>query len=168
MRTAVIYYSLEGNTRAAATKLAQELDADIFEVRTVKAYPTKGLAKFLKGGKDALFGALPKVDQLNVDPSTYDLVVLAFPLWAGKAAAPINSVVDKLDFGTARVALVVSSASGDVGSCEKDIANKLGRPAGSITTASLTNPGKMTEAELSNKIENLVAQIQPSGGGGAF
>lgn len=168
MRSAVIYYSLEGNTRAAAEKLAGRLGADLFEVRTVKPYPKKGLAKFLVGGKDATLGKLPAIEALDIDPSAYDVVVLAFPLWAGKAAAPINSALDKLRFGMARVAVMVSSASGDAGSCAGDIAKKLGRPVESIATLTLKNPGRMEEAELSSKLEGLVARVQHTGGGGAF
>lgn len=168
MRSAVIYYSLEGNTRTAVDKLAKRLGADVFEVRTVKPYPKKGLTKFIVGGKDSTFGKLPAIEPLKVDPSTYDVVVLAFPLWAGKIAAPINSVLDKLSFGTARVALMVSSASGDAGSCAADLARKLGRSPESIATVALRNPGRMEEAELSNKIEGLVARVQHTGGGGAF
>ena len=43
MRAAVVYYSLEGNTRAAAERLAKRLGAKLVEVKTTKAYPRKGL-----------------------------------------------------------------------------------------------------------------------------
>ena len=160
MRTAVVYYSLEGNTRVAATQLAEMLEADLVEIRTVKAYPRKGLGKFLAGGKDSLFGKLPQIEPLDLDPSAYDLVVLALPVWAGKAAAPLNSFLQGRDFGSARVALVIASASGDAESCVKDLSEKLGRPQSDLPTLSLRNPGKLPPAELEAQLSAFTGQIR--------
>lgn len=159
MSTAVIYYSLEGNTRLAATKLAQRIGADVFEIRTVKPYPTKGLRKFLLGGRDSAFGKFPQIERLEVDPSEYDLVVLALPVWAGKAAAPINSFLRGRVFGGARVALLIASASGDATSCAKDLSVKLGRAQQSMPTLSLRNPGKMPAAELDAQLDAFADQL---------
>lgn len=160
MRSAVIYYSLEGNAKTAATELARRLGADLFEIRTEKPYPTRGLRKFLVGGKDSAFGRLPKIEPMSVDPSTYDLVVLALPVWAGKAAAPVNSFLDGRSFGSARVALVIASASGDATSCAKDLTAKLGRTPETVDTLSLRNPGKMAAEELGAQLDAFVAHLR--------
>jgi len=166
MHSAIVYYSLEGNVRTAVTKLAQLLDADVFEIRTTKTYPKKGLGKFLVGGKDSAFGLLPKIEPLNFNTEDYSLVVLALPVWAGKAAAPINSFLKGRSFGKTRVAFLISSASGDAESCEKDLAGKLGKSLASIPVLSLKDPGKMPEDELTAKLTAFVEELQPSGGGG--
>ena len=160
MRSAVVYYSLEGNTRVAATKLANRLDAEVFEVRTVKPYPTKGLRKFLLGGKDSVSGKLPQIQPMEMDPAAYDLVVLALPVWAGKAAAPVNSFINGRSFGNARVALVIASASGDATSCAKDLAGKLGREPKNMHTLSLRNPGKMAETDLDAQLDAFALQLK--------
>ena len=41
MRTAIVYYSMAGNTAWTAKKLAEGLDVDLIENRPVKAYPDK-------------------------------------------------------------------------------------------------------------------------------
>ena len=168
MRTAVVYYSLEGNVRVAAEKLAARLGAELFEVRTTKAYPTKGLFKFLSGGKDSTFGATPSIEPVGLDPSAYDLVVVALPMWAGKVAAPINSLLKAVDFSDSRVALVVSSASGDSRSCVDDFASKLGRVSAGLPVLSLVNPKKMDTAELDQKVASFAGVLLGIGGGGAF
>ena len=160
MRSAVVYYSLEGNTRVAATKLANRLGAEVFEIRTVKPYPTKGLRKFLLGGKDSVSGKLPQIQPMEMDPAAYDLVVLALPVWAGKAAAPVNSFINGRSFGDARVALVIASASGDATSCAKDLAGKLGRESKSMHTLSLRNPGKMAETDLDAQLDAFALQLK--------
>lgn len=165
MRSAVIFYSLEGNTRTAANQLAKALGADLFEVRTVKDYPKRGLAKFLVGGKDSSFGRSPALQPLEVNPADYDLVVLALPMWAGKAAAPINSFIKSHDFGSTKVAFMISSASGDAASCAKDLATKLRRKVGNIATLSLKNPGRMAPAELTNQLDGFVRNLRGEAGG---
>ena len=165
MRSAVVFYSLEGNTRSVANQLAKRLGAETFEVRPTKAYPTKGLAKFIAGGKDSTFGKAPKIEPLEMDPSAYDLVVLALPVWAGKAAAPINSFVEGRTFGKAKIALVIASASGDASGCARDLAGKLGRATANMPTLSLKNPGKMGADELATQVDDFADRLQHSAGG---
>ena len=168
MRVAVIYYSLEGNVRTAAERLAARLGAEIFEVRTTKAYPTKGLLKFISGGKDSTFGANPAIEPLGLDPASYDLVVVALPMWAGKVAAPINSLLKGVDLTGSKVALVVSSASGNDASCVADFGAKLGRKASSLPVLSLVNPSKMDAGELDQKLASFAERLMGAGRGGAF
>ena len=39
MKKLVVFYSLSGNTRAVARRIARALRADLLEIRTVKTYP---------------------------------------------------------------------------------------------------------------------------------
>ena len=91
MGTAIVFFSLDGNTRLAACGLAERLGADVFEIRTVKPYPAKGPLKILVGGKDATFDKCPAIQPLDIDLAAYDQVVLGTPVWADKVAAPINT-----------------------------------------------------------------------------
>lgn len=168
MRSAIVYYSLEGNTETAAKLLAEKLDAQLFEIKTTKAYPKKGLAKFIVGGKDSSFGRQPQIEALDMDPADFDVVVLALPVWAGKAAAPVNTFIKEHALGSTKVGLVIDSASGDAASCAKDLAAKLGRPVTQMPTLSLKNPGKMDRTELDGKLDSFAQNLQHRGGGGAF
>ena len=175
MRAAIVYYSLEGNTDAAVKALRDKLvqrdmQVSLTELKTTKPYPKKGLAKFLFGGKDASFGRTPELAPYDFDDAGYDLVVLALPVWAGKAAAPINSFLQRHRLSAGKVALVIASASGDAVSCAKDLATKLGRAVETMPTLSLKNPGKLPAAELDAALDGFAAQLAdaPRGGGGAF
>ena len=55
MKTAVVYYSLQGNIRYVAEKVAKETGADLIELIPVKAYPDKGMVKFIWGGSAVTF-----------------------------------------------------------------------------------------------------------------
>ena len=47
MKTAIVFYSMNGNVRMAAEKAAAELGADLIELVPKKAYPDKGMIKFM-------------------------------------------------------------------------------------------------------------------------
>ena len=62
MKTANIFYSMGGNTALTAGRLAEALSADLIEIRPKRAYPDKGLRKFLWGGKSAVMAETPELE----------------------------------------------------------------------------------------------------------
>jgi len=91
MKTAVVYYSMSGNTDFAARELAAGLDADLIEIRPEKAYPDRGFRKFFRGGKSAVMAETPKLMPYSFDPDRYGRIVIGFPVWAGTMAPPVRS-----------------------------------------------------------------------------
>ena len=93
MKTAIVYYSMGGNTALAAEKLAGGLDADLIEIKPVKAFPDKGLKKFLWGGKSAVMAETPALQPYTFQADLYDQVIIGFPVWAGTFAPPVRTFV---------------------------------------------------------------------------
>ena len=91
MKTAIVYYSMGGNTAWAAGQLASRLGAELIALRPRKAYPDKGFRKFLWGGKSAVMGETPALEPYGFDAAQYDRIILGAPLWAGRIAPPLRS-----------------------------------------------------------------------------
>ena len=91
MKTAIVYYSMGGNTAWAAERLAARLGADLIALTPRKAYPDKGVLKFLWGGKSAVMAECPALEPYSFDPAAYDRVILGAPLWASRIAPPLRS-----------------------------------------------------------------------------
>ena len=91
MKTAVVFYSMSGNTAAAAKKIAESINADLIEIKPEKAFPNKGFKKFLWGGKSAMMAETPKLLPYTFDPEQYDQIVIGFPVWASNVAPPIRT-----------------------------------------------------------------------------
>ena len=56
METAIVYYSMHGNSELVANKIAFITGADTIRVEPNKAYPDKGARKFHMGRKERSYG----------------------------------------------------------------------------------------------------------------
>ena len=151
MKTAIVYYSLNGNSEFVAKDLAGRLGGDLVRLECQKPYPAKGPLKFIKGGKDAMAGVKAPLRPYTFDEKDYDLVILAFPVWADKVPPAINTFL--------RVALVVSSASGSGEKCVADCVSKL-RGQANPPVLSLRNPADGKDAQLGEKLEEFCSTLR--------
>ena len=120
MKTLIVYYSLEGNTEYAAGRIAAELKADILRIEPVKAYPTRGFRKFLRGGRSAVMAETPALRPYNFNADDYDRVIFGFPIWAANVTPPIRTFIKENDLRGKRIAaFACESGSGAEKAFEK-------------------------------------------------
>lgn len=91
MKKLIIYYSLDGNTRFVAEKIAAATGAELLELRPQKDLKAKGLLKYLWGGRQVVQKEAPDLEAFEIDPSGYDLLVLGTPVWAFTYAPAMRS-----------------------------------------------------------------------------
>ena len=115
MKTLIVYYSLEGNTRWAAEQMAARLGADTLRLVPRAAYPDRGFKKFLFGGKSAVMKETPELEPYEVDITQYERVILATPVWAGTLAPPLRTFLRQEDLSGKKIALAASSMGGSPG-----------------------------------------------------
>ena len=87
MKSLVAYYSRTNITKKLAENIAADINADIEEIIPKANY--QGKIGYARGGKHALSEKIIDLENLNHDPSQYDMVYLGAPVWAGKAANPL-------------------------------------------------------------------------------
>ncbi len=95
MKTAVVFYSLGGNTAFAAERIASRIQADLIEVRTENAYPQKGIAKYFWAGKSSVMAEKPALQRYDFCGESYDQIIIGFPVWAGNFAPPIRTFLNE-------------------------------------------------------------------------
>lgn len=95
MKTAIVFYSLTGNCRYAASMAARYLKADLIRLEPENAYPDSGFRKFLWGGKSAVMGEKPKLKPYDFDADEYGRVIFCFPVWAGNVTPPIRTFIEE-------------------------------------------------------------------------
>ena len=160
MKTAVVYYSMSGNTEQTAEKIARQIGADLIRIEPVKEYPSKGFKKFLWGGKSAVMGDTPALQPYRFD-GDYDTIVIGTPLWAGTMAPPIKSFIkenrDKLSGKS--ISAFICCAGGDA---EKAF-EKIKAEAGIDTLSAqmiLINPKEKPSDENEAKIKAFCDKLQ--------
>ena len=94
MKTAVVFYSMSGNVRSTAEKIAKSVCADLIELIPEKTYPDKGFKKFFWGGKSAVMGEKPALLPYAFDADKYDSIVIGFPVWASTFAPPVRTFAE--------------------------------------------------------------------------
>ena len=118
-KTLVVYFSASGSTKAVAETIADELDADIFELVPTQPYSSDDLNWTVNGSRvnrehddESLRDiALTQTTPANWDD--YDTVLIGYPIWWGIAAWPVNNFVKNNDFtGKTVIPFCTSSSSG--------------------------------------------------------
>lgn len=105
MKSLVIYYSLEGNTRFVAETIANEIGGDILELKPKEDISTKGFMKYLKGGRQVVFKKRPELLPLDKDPSDYDLIYMGSPVWAASFVPSFNTFFSSISLKNKKIAL---------------------------------------------------------------
>ena len=96
MKTAVVYYSLDGSTGEAAKLIAQRLGADTFELEEVKKRGGK-LLLFMGGGFGAMAGFRSRLKQNPAGQmSDYGAIYIGSPIWASRTVPAVNTFLHKL------------------------------------------------------------------------
>ena len=93
MKTAIVYYSMSGNTKFTAEKIAELMKADLIRIEPVNAYPDRGAKKFFWGGKSAVMGEQPELSPYGFKIDQYDRIIIGTPVWASNFAPPIRTFI---------------------------------------------------------------------------
>lgn len=118
-KTLVVYYSATGNIRGVAKKLAENLNADTFEIVPSNPYTDDDLdwnddnSRVSKEHNDESLRDVELESTTVPNFDTYDTVLIGYPIWWGIAAWPVNSFVEANDFtGKTVIPFCTSSSSG--------------------------------------------------------
>ena len=121
----VVYYSAQGHTEELASKIANNLNADLFKVEPVEEYTSSDLnyndssSRVSKEHEDESLRNI-KLKNTRVDNfDSYDTVLIGYPIWWGVAAWPINNFVKENDFTNKTVIPFCTSASSGIGNSDK-------------------------------------------------
>ncbi len=141
MRTVVVYYTRFGTTRTIATALADELGAEVREIRAVRKHGFLGMAVC------SLLGVPMAIEPMNLDFSHVAGVVLCAPIWVGRLANPARTFLRQAHLAGKKLFLVLATAGGDPRPAVEAVHRSLGRENVSVTfLGALATPKKEPQA----------------------
>lgn len=157
MKKAVVFYSLSGNTKAAAKEIAEGISADLIELKLVKPFPTEKSKQLALGGMQAMFGMKPAIQELSKNIKEYDVLILGTPIWAGTIAAPVHSFLNKYQVLDKIVAVFTFSGGGDNKRCIAKLSKRLPRLKVEVALANRDSDLAIHNAD---KIHHFIKEVE--------
>ena len=158
MKTAVIYYSYEGNSILVADIIKTALKADVYRIKTIDKKKRSFFGMILRGGFQVVFKKKPPLEPLSVDVNAYDLIILVSPVWAGSPAPAMISFLDKTKISGKKIALFFCHGGGLGEAFAKFRALVSGNSV--VGEIGIKYPAKMEAALLKQKVEEWVKTIK--------
>lgn len=106
-----IYYSRSGNTRRAMREIAVEIGAEIVSITDGEL--REGAIGYLKAGMQAMRKSTRPLEPFTTEKklTDYKLVIIGTPVWAGRCACPIRSLLKRRGLELERVGYVLTRSS---------------------------------------------------------
>ena len=134
--TLVVYYSRKGenhmpggvqilekgHTERAAEFIAKALNADLFEVDTVKPYAENYRACCGEAFAEYKAAARPEIKGYVEDISGYETVFVCYPCWCGTAPMCIYTFLEHYDFTGKKIVPLCTNEGSGLANSEADIA----------------------------------------------
>ena len=118
-KVAVVYFSITGNTERMAKKAASAFGADIFKIEPVHKYTSADLNWRNKNSLTTIENnddnARPAIEN-KIDLSSYDTVILCYPIWYAKAPKIIYTFVESQKWTGKKLVTLCTSGSSGLGS----------------------------------------------------
>lgn len=118
--TLVVYFSCTGTTEGLAEAVAEELNADLYEIVPEEPYTSEDLdyhddnSRSTKemddpSSRPAISGSVENMEQ-------YDRIILGYPIWWGEAPRIVSTFVESYDFSGKTIIPFCTSGGSGIGS----------------------------------------------------
>lgn len=154
MKSIVMYYSRTGKTAATAKALADKLSSEIIEIKDIKG--RKGFIGYIKAALDARGMKTTSIEPDTINTADYDTICIGTPVWAGKPAPAINTIIKNADIRGKDIILFVTLGGNryedTLNSMSKEVEEKGGNV---IKTIAIAKTNNKTEADIANEINQM-------------
>lgn len=149
----LFYFSYTNFTKKVVNDLEKEFSFLKIEELKPKDYKQKtGFMKFFWGGKQVIFKEEPQLENtINISD---DIIILAFPIWAGNITPPIRTFLKSCDLTNKKVILIATSEGGSLEKVSKTF-SELQPNANLITTLHVLNKKSYQIDEVINFIKEI-------------
>ncbi|ULQ60430.1 hypothetical protein K7I13_03735 [Brucepastera parasyntrophica] len=107
----VVYFTRTENTRYVAEHIQSLLGGDMAEITAVSAYPEAYSAALERARQERDRNARPAIRVWVPDISSYDYILLGYPIWMGGIPMPVASFLETFDFSGKTIVPFCTSGS---------------------------------------------------------
>ena len=126
----VVYFSVTGNTKTIAEKIATLTDADLYEIKPAVEYTDADInygdsnSRTSKEQSDS--SARPEIQSETISLERYDTIYIGYPIWWGEEPRIMDTFVESYDFGDITMIPFCTSGSSGIGNSGKNLATNAG------------------------------------------
>lgn len=97
MNKLIVYFSYTNNTRTIANKIKDKFNCDILEIKTKIPYSDDYQTVVDDEQNSEASNHLPEIEDINIDLSKYDEIILGTPVWWYRPVPAIRTVLTQND-----------------------------------------------------------------------
>lgn len=97
MNKLIVYFSYTNNTRRIANKIKDKLNCDILEIKTKIPYSDDYQTVVDDEQNSEASNHLPEIEDINIDLSKYDEIILGTPVWWYRPVPAIRTFLTQND-----------------------------------------------------------------------
>lgn len=112
MKVLTVYFTRSGNTEKVVKKVHESLGGDVELIK--EPVSRKGIMGWIRSGRGNSQQEVAEINETRYDPSNYDLVVLASPIWAGSVSSPMRGYMVKHKEKLLKTAMFLTNDSGQL------------------------------------------------------
>ena len=124
-KTLVVYFSATGTTKAVAQRLAQEFNADLYEINPEVPYSAADLNWRDKQSRSTIEmndkSSRPAIKGRCENIADYDTVWIGFPIWWYTAPTIVNTFIEAHDLSSKVLNVFATSGGSGVSGSAKDL-----------------------------------------------
>lgn len=158
MNKLIVYFSYTNNTKTIANKIKDKLDCDILEIKTVIPYSKDYQTVVDDEQNGEASNHLPAIQDINIDLSKYDEIILGTPVWWYRPVPAIRTFLTQNDL-SGKVIKPFATNAGWLGKTFKEIKslcpNSKVEEGMNIVFESYSDKIVTSEDDLNKWIENL-------------
>ena len=122
----IVYFSASGITKGIAEKIKNIINADIFEIEPESIYTKEDLDWTNSHSRSSIemkdINNRPVIKN-NIDTSSYNTIIIGFPIWWYKAPNIIKTFIDNNNLENKKIYVFATSGSSTIDSTLSDLRN---------------------------------------------
>ena len=158
MNKLIVFFSYTGNTKMIANKIKEKLNCDILEIKTIIPYSKDYDTVVNDEHNSEASNYLPQIEEINIDLSIYDEIILGTPVWWYRPVPAIRTFLKQNDL-TGKTIKPFATNAGWLGRTFKEIEtlcpNSIVNKGMNIVFRSYSNQLVTKENDIDDWVETL-------------
>ncbi len=105
MKTLIVFYSLDWNTKLISDEIARETWADILELKPKKDISNKNFMKYIWWWRQVVMKEKPELYPFDKNPLDYDVIFIGTPVWAFNFVPAFRTFFENVKLSGKKIAI---------------------------------------------------------------